>query len=141
MTFQVPNSETSLTVPSIQTRRAETTVEIPSGGSLAMAGMIQDQSKQTINGIPGLMQIPILGTLFRSRDYQNHKTELMILVTPYIVRAVAENKLARPDDGFEDPSDPSSMFLGHLNRIYGSRPDAPARTDHAYHGNYGFILD
>ena len=80
----------ALTVPSIRTRRAETTVEIPSGGSLAMAGMIQDQTKQTINGLPGLMQLPILGTLFRSRDYINHKTELMILVTPYIVRAVAD---------------------------------------------------
>ena len=106
MTLTVPGSDTSLTVPSIRTRRAETTVEIPSGGSLAMAGMIQDQTKQTINGLPGLMQVPILGALFRSRDYINHKTELMILVTPYIVRAVAENKLARPDDGFEDPSDP-----------------------------------
>ena len=61
----------TLTIPSIKTRRAETTVEIPSGGSLAMAGMIQEQTKQQINGIPGLMQLPILGTLFKSRDYIN----------------------------------------------------------------------
>ncbi len=141
MTLSVPGSSTQLTVPSIRTRRAETTVEIPSGGSLAMAGMIQDQTKQTINGLPGLMQVPILGALFRSRDYVNHKTELMILVTPYVVRAVAENKLARPDDGFEDPSDPSSVFLGHLNRIYGSEPKSPPHNEHAYHGKYGFILD
>jgi pilus assembly protein CpaC len=106
-----------------------------------MAGMIQDQTKQAINGLPGLMQVPILGALFRSRDYINHKTELMILVTPYVVRAVAENKLARPDDGFEDPSDPSTVFLGHLNKIYGSEPKSPLRSDHAYHGKYGFILD
>ena len=141
MTLTIPGSSTALTVPSIRTRRAETTVEIPSGGSLAMAGMIQDQTKQTINGLPGLMQLPILGTLFRSRDYINHKTELMILVTPYIVRAVAENKLARPDDGFEDPSDPNSVFLGRLNRIYGSKPQPPVTTEHAYQGKYGFILD
>jgi len=141
MTLSLPGSTTSLTVPSIRTRRAETTVEIPSGGSLAMAGMIQDQTKQTINGLPGLMQIPILGALFRSRDYINHKTELMILVTPYVVRAVAENKLARPDDGFEDPSDPSSVFLGHLNKIYGSEPKSAQHADHTYHGKYGFILD
>ena len=141
MTFSVPGSTSSLTVPSIRTRRAETTVEIPSGGSLAMAGMIQDQTKQAINGLPGLMQVPILGALFRSRDYVNHKTELMILVTPYIVRAVAENKLARPDDGFEDPSDPASVFLGHLNKIYGSEPKSAQHTDQTYHGKYGFILD
>ncbi len=128
------------TIPSIQTRRAETTVEIPSGGSLALAGMIRDQSKQAINGLPGLMQVPVLGTLFRSRDYISHKSELMILVTPYIVRAVAENKLARPDDGFEDASDPSTILMGSLNRIYGTKPkDLP--TAHAYHGKYGFILD
>ncbi len=141
MTLSVPGSTTQLTVPSIRTRRAETTVEIPSGGSLAMAGMIQDQTKQTLNGLPGLMQLPILGALFRSRDYINHKTELMILVTPYVVRAVAENKLARPDDGFEDPSDPSSVFMGHLNRIYGREPKTPPHNEHAYHGKYGFILD
>ena len=57
------------TIPSIKTRRAETTLEIPSGGAMAMAGLIQDQTKQAINGLPGLMQLPILGTLFRSRDY------------------------------------------------------------------------
>ena len=108
---------------------------------MAMAGMIQDQSKQTINGLPGLMQVPILGALFRSRDYINHKSELMILVTPYIVRPVAEKKLSRPDDGFEDPSDPSTVFLGRLNRIYGSKPQSPVKTEQAYHGKYGFILD
>jgi pilus assembly protein CpaC len=126
------------TVPGLSVRRADTTVEIPSGGSLAIAGLIQDQTKQDITGLPGLMQVPVLGTLFRSRDYLNNKTELMILVTPYIVRAVAEKDLARPDDGFADPSDPESVLLGRLNRIYGVGNPAPPDT---YHGNYGFILD
>ncbi len=115
----VPGSTQTLTIPSIRTRRAETTVEIPSGGSLAMAGMIQEQTKQQINGIPGLMQLPILGALFKSRDYINHQTELMVLVTPYIVRAVAQKELSRPDDGFADASDPSTVLLGRFNRIYG----------------------
>ena len=84
---------TTLTIPSIKTRRAETTVEIPSGGSLAMAGMIEEQTKQQINGIPGLMQLPILGALFKSRDYINRQTELMVIVTPYLVRAVAQKEL------------------------------------------------
>src|SRR4029078_4623330 len=90
------------------------TVEIPSGGSLAMAGMIQEQTKQQINGIPGLMQLPILGPLFRSRDFINRQTELMVLVTPYVVRAVAQKELSRPDDGFADASDPASVLLGRL---------------------------
>jgi pilus assembly protein CpaC len=130
----------STTVPSIITRRADTTVEIPSGGSLAMAGMIQEKSQQAINGLPGLMQVPILGALFKSRDYLNHQSELVIIVTPYIVHAVAEKQLSRPDDGFEDPSDPAAVLLGRLNRIYGAKNKTPEPTTD-YHGKYGFILD
>jgi pilus assembly protein CpaC len=136
------NSVTVLgtTVPGLTVRRAETTVEIPSGGSLAMAGMIEQETKQTITGFPGLMNVPILGTLFKSRDYLNNQTELMILVTPYIVHAVAQKQLSRPDDGFSDPNDQSSVLLGRLNRIYGGAGMAePPPSD--YHGKYGFILD
>jgi pilus assembly protein CpaC len=129
----------SLTVPSIRTRRAETTLEIPSGGSMAMAGLIQEQTKQAINGLPGLAQLPVLGSLFRSRDYVNSQTELMVLVTPYVVRAVAQKDLSRPDDGFADASDPQSDLLGSINRIYG----VPGRVEPArnYRGTYGFITD
>jgi pilus assembly protein CpaC len=133
-----------LTIPSIKTRRADTTVEIPSGGSLAMAGMIQEQTKQQINGLPGLMQVPVLGTLFKSRDFQNRQTELVVIVTPYVVRAVARRNLSRPDDGFADASDPATVLLGRLNRIYGV-PAKPGKAPHVQHtnyrGNYGFILD
>src|SRR5271169_2064336 len=95
-----PNTPgSSATIPSIRTRRAETTVEIPSGGSLALAGMIQNTTKQAISGLPGLMELPILGTLFKSRDYVNQQTELMVLLTPYVVHAVAQKDLSRPDDG------------------------------------------
>jgi pilus assembly protein CpaC len=127
------------TIPSIKTRRAETTLEIPSGGAMAMAGLIQDQTKQAINGLPGLAQLPILGTLFRSRDFVNNQTELMVLVTPYIVRAVAQKDLSRPDDGFAAASDPQADLLGSINRIYG----VPGRVEPArnYRGTYGFITD
>jgi pilus assembly protein CpaC len=129
----------SVTIPSIKTRRAETTLEIPSGGSMAMAGLIQEQTKQAINGLPGLSQLPVLGALFRSRDYVNSQTELMVLVTPYIVRAVAQKDLSRPDDGFANASDPQADLLGSINRIYG----VPGKTDPAqnYRGTYGFITD
>jgi pilus assembly protein CpaC len=128
------------TIPSIKTRRAETTLEIPSGGAMAMAGLIQQQTKQAINGLPGMMEIPVLGTLFRSRDFINNQTELMVLVTPYIVRAVAQKDLSRPDDGFAAPSDPQAQLLGNLNRIYGvpGRNQEPASS---YRGTYGFITD
>jgi len=140
LTIVEPGTTNSSTVPSIRTRRAETTVEIPSGGSLAMAGMIQNSTKQNINGLPGLAELPILGALFKSRDYINQQTELMVMVTPYVVRAVAEKDLSRPDDGFADPSDPASILLGRFNRIYGVGGGNPAPTDN-YHGKVGFILD
>jgi pilus assembly protein CpaC len=143
LTIPIPGSTDSVTIPSIRTRRAETTVELPSGGSLAMAGMIQNQTKQTINGLPGLMELPVLGPLFKSRDYVNQQTELMVLVTPYVVRAVAQKDLSRPDDGFADPSDPEAVLLGRLNRIYGAGGPTTTTTESpdAYHGKYGFILD
>jgi len=133
------NVVNSLTVPSIKTRRAETTLEIPSGGAMAMAGLIQQQTKQAISGMPGMMQLPVLGALFRSRDYVNNQTELMVLVTPYAVRAVAQKDLSRPDDGFAAASDPQAGLLGSINRIYG----VPGRVEPGrnYRGTYGFITD
>jgi len=129
----------SVTIPSIKVRRAETTLEIPSGGAMAMAGLIQEQTKQAINGMPGLAQLPVLGALFRSRDFVNNQTELMVLVTPYVVRAVAQKDLSRPDDGFASVSDPQADLLGSINRIYG----VPGRVEPArnYRGTYGFITD
>jgi pilus assembly protein CpaC len=135
----IPGSTNSVTVPAIRTRRADTTVEIPSGGALAMAGMIQNDTKHQVNGLPGLMELPVLGPLFKSNDYINQQTELMVLVTPYVVHAVAQKDLSRPDDGFADPSDPAQVLLGRFNRIYGvgGMPDPPDN----YRGKYGFILD
>ena len=149
LTLSVPNSTSTVIIPSIRVRRAETTVEIPSGGALALAGMLEEQTAQQINGFPALMEVPILGTLFRSRDYVNHQSELMIIVTPYVVRPVAPKDLSRPDDGFADAPDPSSILLSRLNRLYGSAgpaappPGVPGPVDprRAYRGNYGFILD
>jgi pilus assembly protein CpaC len=127
------------TIPSIKTRRAETTLEIPSGGSMALAGLIQQQTKQAVNGLPGMMELPVLGSLFRSRDFINNQTELAVIVTPYVVRAVAQKDLSRPDDGFAAASDPQADLLGSINRIYG----VPSRTEPArnYRGTYGFITD
>jgi pilus assembly protein CpaC len=127
------------TIPSIKTRRAETTLEIPSGGSMAMAGLIQEQTKQAVNGLPGIDQLPILGQLFRSQDFVNNQTELMVIVTPYVVRAVAQKELSRPDDGFAPASDSQSTLLAQITRIYG----IPGRVEPvgSYQATFGFIID
>ncbi len=132
------SSTSSITIPSVRTRRAETTLEIPSGGSMAMAGLIQEQTKQAVNGMPGLDQLPVLGALFRSQDYVNHETELVVLVTPYVVRAVAEKDLSRPDDGFAPASDSESALLAQISRIYGVAAHAPAANCRC---SFGFIVD
>jgi pilus assembly protein CpaC len=128
----------SITIPALKVRRANSTVELPSGGSLVLAGLLQEQTKQSINGVPALMNLPILGTLFKSRDYQSGLTELVIMVTPYIVNPNPRQALALPSDGFADASDPQTVFMNQLNRTYGAQGAEPRRT---YRGNYGFITD
>ncbi|RYE38812.1 MAG: secretin, partial [Hyphomicrobiales bacterium] len=101
---------------------------------------IQEQTKQSFNGLPGAMQVPLLGTLFKSRDYLNRQTELMVLVTPYVVRAVAQKDLSRPDDGFVDSSDPSAVISGAINRVYGAPGGKPAGKPQ-HRSLLGFITD
>ena len=101
-----------ISIPGFRTRNNVTTVELPSGGSIATAGLISTQTQQAINGLPGLMNLPILGALFRSRDYQRNETELMIIVTPYIVHAIDSSQVVRPDQNFEDASDPQACAAG-----------------------------
>jgi pilus assembly protein CpaC len=133
------NGTNSITIPSIRTRRAETTLEIPSGGSMAMAGLIQQQTKQAINGLPGVDSLPVLGALFRSQDFVNNETELMVLVTPYVVRAVAQKDLSRPDDGFAPSSDSQTNLLARMNRIYGIAVRMDPVTGRQT--NFGFFID
>lgn len=129
----------AITIPALKVRRANTTVELPSGGSIVIAGLISDETKQAMTGYPGLKNLPVLGALFRSRDFEKSETELVVMVTPYTVDPVARSKLARPDDGFAPASDAKSNLLGHLNRVYGRRPeDMPQGT---YKGEYGFIIE
>jgi pilus assembly protein CpaC len=82
--------------------------------------------------------VPVIGTLFRSRDFSRNETELVVIVTPFIVRPTARKNLARPDDGLIAASDLKGYFLGHLNRIYGKGRELPPG---ALKGDYGFIVD
>lgn len=127
-----------ITIPALKVRRAETTVELPSGGSLAMAGLIQESTMQNIDGLPGAKDIPVLGQLFRSRDFQNSETELVVLVTPYLVKPTTEDKIVMPTDGFAPASDVETIFLGHLNTVYGEKGETKAEMPQ---GPLGFIIE
>jgi pilus assembly protein CpaC len=135
--YTVGNS--TVAVPGTRVRRSETTVELPSGGVMMTAGLIQQTNRQAISGLPGLINLPILGALFRSRDYQRQETELMIMCTPYIARAMEPRQVTRPDDNFVDATDGQAVLLGQVNRLYGKVGAAPlGRT---YRGRVGFIVE
>jgi pilus assembly protein CpaC len=137
VTGNVSNQVPGSTYLSIRKREASTTVELPSGGSIVIAGLVQDNIRQAMSGLPGLSKVPVLGTLFRSKDFQRNETELVIIATPYLVRPVARGALSRPDDNFNPENDGATFFLNKVNKVYGRRenPVAPGQ----YHGAVGFI--
>ena len=104
---------------------------------MMIAGLVRDDVRQAINGLPGLSKVPVLGALFRSRDFVRNETELVIIITPYLTKPTARSKLAKPDDNFNPPSDGAGMFLGRLNRVYGTmKTNLP---NGRYHGVVGYI--
>ncbi len=117
----------SITIPAIKVRRASTTVELATGGSIVMAGLISDEAKHNISDVPELKRLPVLGALFRSRDFVRDETELVIIVTPYLVNQTAEHKLKTPDQGLGIPSDRKAFLKGHLTR--NDRRKRRVRTD------------
>ncbi len=129
----------TITIPGFKVRKQETVVEMPSGGTLVTAGLIQESGKQAITGIPGAMDVPVLGALFRSRDYQRQETELVITVTPMLARPLEVSQVTRPDQGFADAPDPRAVFLGQVNRIIGSPQNKVDPSK--FYGHAGFILD
>ncbi len=128
-----------LVVPALTVRRAETTVELPSGGSMMIAGLLQDKSAQDLSGIPGAMDVPILGALFRSRDYQSGQTELVVIVTPYLVKPTNANDLQTPMDGLQIANDIDTIMLGRLNQTY--KHDPKATAGRTYQGPYGYVVE
>lgn len=125
-------------VPGFRNRESSTSLELASGATIMTAGLLSRSSRQAVAGMPGLMSLPILGALFRSRDYQREESELMILVTPILAQAMQPTEVARPDDGFVDAFDPQAVLLGRLNRLYGTKP---AADPIGLRGTFGFIAD
>ena len=120
-------------IPALVTRRAETTVELGSGQSFMIAGLLRNSNTNDINKAPFLGDLPILGALFRSTKYRRAETELVIVVTPYLVRPVSANQIALPTDGYRSANDPQRILLGqeHDGRTGERRPEpsaVPART-------------
>lgn len=103
-------------VPAITTRRAETTVELGSGQSFAVAGLIQNNVTHDVSKVPGLADIPILGALFQSDNFQRDESELVILVTPYVVKPISKGKYSAPTDGFVPPSDRQRILEGGVHQ-------------------------
>lgn len=117
-----------LNIPALTTRRANTTVELGSGQSFAIAGLLQADSNQNVNEYPGLADIPILGALFRSTDFNRQETELVIIVTPYLVRPLSTNALLTPVDGFEIPDDFDRVVKGETQRQKATPTERSAQT-------------
>lgn len=103
------------TVPALTTRRAETTVELGSGQSFMIAGLLQNSHNSTVDRAPGLGDVPILGALFRSNRWRRQETELVIVVTPYLVQPVSANQIALPTDGYRSPSTVERVLLGRTS--------------------------
>ncbi len=124
---------------SLTKRQANTSVELAAGTTLAIGGLLQETTRQQINQLPGLGNIPILGALFRSRDFQTQQTELVILVTPYLVQPSSANAIPVPTDGSTVASDAEAIFLGRMENMYGVAGSGEIRG--SIKGSVGFVLD
>ena len=140
--FVLATGSSNLTVPSLTVRRAETSVELPSGGAMMIAGLLQEETKQDIDSTPGLADLPVLGALFRSRDYQEGETELVVIVTPYLVNPTNPSNLQTPADGLRMANDAETDLLGRMNKAYHA-PAAvtAAAASHSYQGPVGYIIE
>ena len=134
----------SITVPALTTRRAETTIELSSGQSFAIAGLLQNNITQNLDKFPWLGDVPVLGSLFRSTAVQHDESELVVIVTPYIVRPTdTANRLMAPSDGYFAPSDARQVLNGDVARPQQLKQNAPpvTRSGTGLIGPAGFDLD
>ncbi|MDB5460313.1 MAG: type and secretion system protein, partial [Caulobacteraceae bacterium] len=129
----------ALSIPGLKVRRTETTVELPSGGAMMIAGLLQQQTKQNLDSLPGMLNMPVLGALFRSRDYQSGETELAIIVTPYLVDPTSPDRLQTPADGLETAGDLETDLLGKINKS--SHVPAAAVAGKSLQGPYGYVIE
>jgi pilus assembly protein CpaC len=137
----IPFGDDSFQILGLQTRRANSTIELPSGGGIMIAGLLQNDIQSTVNGVPGLMDLPILGTLFRSTSFQRNETELVILVSVVLAKPADPDMLASPTDGFAPSHDLDRYFIGNLQNIYVKKPAAADLPPEGPKGPIGYIIN
>ena len=114
-----------VTIPALTTRRAETTVELGSGESIMIGGLLSNSHDNAFDKTPGVADLPVLGALFRSNAFKRNETELVIVVTPYLGKPVNANQIALPTDGYQAPNDFSRIFMGQMNGSKSGTTDRP----------------
>lgn len=129
----------NISVPALKVRRAGSTVELPSGGSIMIAGLLQNDFNSNMAGLPGLMDLPVLGALFRSTAFQRSETEMVVILSAYVVQAVDKPMLALPTDGFGPSSDLDRYLLGKLQETYVPRSGGAVRGD--LQGPVGYVVE
>ena len=137
----VPFGDDSFQILGLATRRANSTIELPSGGGIMIAGLLQNDIESSVNGVPGLMDLPILGSLFRSTSFQRNETELVILVNVMLAKPVDPDMLATPTDGFAPSHDLDRYFLGNLQSLYVKRPPEGSQPSEGPKGPIGYIIN
>jgi pilus assembly protein CpaC len=128
----------SVTIPATTVRRAETSIELPSGGSFMIAGLIQEDTRRAVSGFPWLQKLPILGSIFSSKDFLSEQTEMLMIVTAYLVKPTAPQELSQPGDNLVMADDAEAYFLNRLTKVYGSDGQVPGGADSA---QVGFTFD
>lgn len=131
----------AIKIPGISVRRANTTVELPSGGTMSIAGMLLQRDSASQAGVPGIKNVPIVGQLFSSNEFNRDETELVILVTPYVVKPGQERDFRLPTDGFAPASDMDFYLLGRLHKVYGTGNQDVAAARQALNAPLGFIIE
>ncbi|WP_374515912.1 type II and III secretion system protein family protein [Brevundimonas sp.] len=134
-------ADDGLVIPALNVRRASNTVELPSGGSLMIAGLLREDTRQNIDQLPGIGDLPVLGALFRSRDYLSGETELVIIVEAYIVSPTAPGRLQTPADGLQIANDAQTILFGQLNQHYAPRDAAQAAPGSGWNGPVGYVIE
>ena len=131
----------ALVIPALNVRRASSTVELPSGGSMMIAGLLREDTRQNIDQLPGIGSLPVLGALFRSRDYLSGETELVIIIEAYIVSPTSPGRLQTPADGLVIANDAQTMLFGQLNQQYRPTGTATAASSAGWSGPVGYVIE
>lgn len=133
-------ADDALVIPALNVRRASSTVEMPSGGSMMIAGLLREDTRQNIDQLPGIGSLPILGALFRSRDYLSGETELVIIIEAYIVSPTSPGRMQTPADGLVIANDAQTLLFGQLNQQYSPGASGPGAAT-GWTGPVGYVIE